>query len=165
MENQSKLKSLPELKEIIRRNQASGTRVVLANGCFDILHVGHVRYLEAARALGEALVVAVNSDRAVTLLKGPGRPIQPQEERAEIVGSLQCVDYVTVFDTLTADDILGELRPDVHAKGTDYTVQNVPEIATVRSYGGSVAIVGDAKEHATKDLIEIILSRFSRDPS
>lgn len=155
-----KLKSLRELKAIVRSMQAAGRRVVFANGCFDLLHVGHVRYLEDARAQGDVLIVGINSDASVTDLKGKGRPIMPEGERAEIVAAMACVDFVLIFDAPTADQVLLELRPDVHAKGTDYTQATVPERTTVLSYGGRVAIVGDAKAHATRDLIRTVLEKL-----
>jgi rfaE bifunctional protein nucleotidyltransferase chain/domain len=155
-----KVKSLAELKAIVAEIRASGRRIVLANGCFDLMHAGHIRYLQGARALGDVLVVGVNGDACVTALKGKGRPLQPGAERAEILASLECVDYVLLFDAPTADGILKELRPDVHAKGTDYTEVSVPERETVRAYGGRVAIVGDPKDHSTRDLIQTILSKF-----
>jgi rfaE bifunctional protein nucleotidyltransferase chain/domain len=135
------------------RLRAEGRRIVLANGCFDLLHVGHVRYLTAARALGDVLFVAINSDAAVRRLKGPGRPLMPAAERVEVLGALRPVDHVVVFDEDTADRLIALLRPDVHAKGTDYTEASVPEAASVRAVGGRVAIVGDPKEHATRDVI------------
>ena len=138
----------------------SGARVVLANGCFDILHAGHVRYLAGAKSLGDLLVVGVNSDRQVTVLKGPGRPILSEAERAEIVSSLEAVDLVTIFDEPTVEALLLALKPDVHAKGTDYTEETVPEREVVRSYGGRVAIVGDAKEHSTSELISEVIGRL-----
>ena len=137
-----------------------GKRLVLANGCFDLLHVGHVRYLEGARRLGDVLLVGINSDRSVTRLKGPGRPIMTAEERAELVGSLAAVDGVVIFDEDTADVLVRALRPSVHAKGTDYTAESVPEGAAVREAGGRVAIAGDPKQHATRDLIRLIADRF-----
>jgi len=137
-----------------------GRRVVLANGCFDLLHVGHVRYLSAARGLGEALVVGVNSDASVRRLKGPGRPVMAADERAEIIGALASVDLVVVFDEDSADTLIARLRPDVHAKGTDYTEASVPERAAVLAAGGRVAIAGDPKSHATRDLIAAIVARF-----
>jgi len=137
-----------------------GKRLVLANGCFDLLHVGHVRYLEGARRLGDVLLVGINSDRSVARLKGPGRPIMTAEERAELVGSLAAVDGVVIFDDDTADALVRALRPTVHAKGTDYTAETVPEGAAVREAGGSVAIAGDPKQHATRDLIRLIADRF-----
>ena len=143
--------------------RASGRRVVLANGCFDLLHVGHVRYLEDARALGDLLIVGVNGDAAVRRLKGPGRPLMPAAERAEILTALRVVDHVVVFDDDTADRLVALLRPAVHAKGTDYTPESVPERAAVLAAGGHVAIAGDAKRHSTRDVIAEILSRFGRD--
>jgi rfaE bifunctional protein nucleotidyltransferase chain/domain len=156
-----KIKNLEELKILVAEVHASGKKVVFANGCFDLLHVGHIRYLQAARTLGDVLILGVNGDASVSALKGTGRPLQPEADRAEVLASLECVDYVLVFDTPTVDGILKELRPDVHAKGTDYTEENVPECETVRSYGGQVAIAGDPKGHSTRDLIEIILSKFA----
>jgi rfaE bifunctional protein nucleotidyltransferase chain/domain len=155
----SKLKSRDELTEISRKARSGGKTVVFANGCFDLLHVGHIRYLEGARALGDILIVALNSDSSVSVLKGKGRPLQSERERAEIVGSLAAVDYVTIFDESTVDSILRALEPDIHAKGTDYTADTVPERATVSTYGGRVEIVGDPKNHSTRDLIARILSK------
>jgi len=142
--------------------RAAGKRIVLANGCFDLLHVGHVRYLEAARALGDVLFVGINADAAVARLKGPGRPLMPAAERAELLAALRPVDHVVVFDDDTADRLIAAIRPDVHAKGTDYTPETVPERDTVRAYGGRVVIVGDPKAHATRDAIETIVERFAR---
>lgn len=127
--------------------------IVLANGCFDVLHAGHVRYLEGARALGDILVVGVNSDSEVAKLKGEGRPIMPEEERAEIVAALQAVDLITIFDEPTVTELLLAVKPDIHAKGTDYTEETVPERDVVRSYGGRVAIVGDPKDHSTSEIL------------
>jgi rfaE bifunctional protein nucleotidyltransferase chain/domain len=140
--------------------RAGGRRVVLANGCFDLLHVGHVRYLSAARGLGDALVVGLNSDASVRRLKGPGRPVMPADERAELIGALAAVDLVVVFDDDRADALIARLRPDVHAKGTDYTEESVPERVAVLAAGGRVAIAGDPKSHATRDLIAAIVARF-----
>ncbi|HKW94770.1 MAG TPA: adenylyltransferase/cytidyltransferase family protein [Methylomirabilota bacterium] len=140
--------------------RAQGKRLVLANGCFDLLHVGHVRYLQAARALGDALVVGLNSDDSVRRLKGPGRPVMPAAERAELVAAVNGVDAVVVFEEDSADSLIARLRPDVHAKGTDYTTESVPERGTARALGATVAIAGDPKTHSTKDLIATILSRF-----
>ena len=140
--------------------RARGRRVVLANGCFDLLHVGHVRYLSAARGLGDALVVGLNSDASVRRLKGPGRPVIPADERAELIGALASVDLVVVFDDDSAEALIARLRPDVHAKGTDYTEESVPERAAVLAAGGRVAIAGDPKSHATRDLIAAIMTRF-----
>lgn len=149
-----------EAAEIAARLSAAGKRLVLANGCFDLLHVGHVRYLEGARRLGDALLVAVNSDASVSRLKGPGRPIMPEGERAEILSALACVDYVLVFGDDTVDALVSRLRPSVHAKGTDYTEESVPERGSVLSHGGRVAIAGDAKRHSTRDLIQTIVRAF-----
>jgi rfaE bifunctional protein nucleotidyltransferase chain/domain len=157
----SKIKNIEELKTITQQLRADGRKVVFANGCFDLLHVGHIRYLENARALGDVLVLGLNGDAGVSALKGNGRPLQCAGDRAEMLASLACVDYVLMFDDLTVDGILNELRPDIHAKGTDYTEDSVPERETVRSYGGKVVIAGDPKDHATRDLIKTIVTRFS----
>jgi rfaE bifunctional protein nucleotidyltransferase chain/domain len=137
-----------------------GKRLVLANGCFDLLHVGHVRYLSQARSLGDALLVGINGDASVRRLKGPGRPIMTAIERAEIVGALGSVDAVVIFEDDTADALVALLRPDVHARGTDYTAESVPERSAVLSVGGHVAITGDTKSHATRDMIRLIVERF-----
>jgi rfaE bifunctional protein nucleotidyltransferase chain/domain len=142
--------------------RAAGKRVVLANGCFDLLHVGHLRYLRAARHLGDVLFVGVNGDAAVRRLKGPGRPLIPVEERVEILGALRDVDHVVVFEEDTADALVARIRPHVHAKGTDYTADSVPEAATVRATGGCIAITGDPKRHSTRDVIAVILNAFGR---
>lgn len=133
-----------------------GARVVFANGCFDLLHVGHVRYLEAAGALGDLLVVGINSDEQVRRLKGEGRPLVGERERAEVVASLRAVDLVTIFAEPTVEQLLLAIRPDVHAKGTDYTEDTVPERDVVRSYGGRVCIVGDPKDHSSTDIIRAV---------
>ena len=143
-------------EELIRRvaeARETGARIVLANGCFDVLHVGHVRYLEGARELGNILIVGINSDEQVAMQKGDGRPVLPASERAEIVAGLESVTYVTIFDEPTVTELLLALKPDVHAKGTDYTTDTVPEREVVRSYGGEVAIVGDPKDHSTSAII------------
>ncbi|HEY0385122.1 MAG TPA: D-glycero-beta-D-manno-heptose 1-phosphate adenylyltransferase [Pyrinomonadaceae bacterium] len=131
-----------------------GARIVMANGCFDILHVGHVRYLEEARSLGDLLVVAINTDEQVRALKGEGRPFVPERERAEIIAALRSVDYVTIFPERTVEALLRAIRPDIHAKGTDYTEETVPERDVVRSYGGRVMIVGDPKNHSSTEMVE-----------
>jgi rfaE bifunctional protein nucleotidyltransferase chain/domain len=141
------------LLDHVRLERANGRRIVLANGCFDVLHAGHVRYLRGAREFGDYLVVAINSDEQVKKLKGDGRPILSEQERAEIVAALKVVDVVTIFPEATVEELLLAMRPDVHAKGTDYTENTVPERETVKSYGGQVAIVGDPKNHSTSDLI------------
>ena len=130
-----------------------GRSVVLANGCFDLLHAGHVRYLQGARSLGDLMVVGINSDDEVARLKGQGRPILPERDRAEIVASIEVVDLVTIFDEPTVTELLLAIRPDIHAKGTDYTEETVPERDVVRSFGGHVRIVGDPKDHSTSELI------------
>ena len=143
------------LREVAGR-KAAGRKVVLANGAFDLLHVGHVRYLQAARGEGDWLVVAVNSDESVRRAKGAGRPIVPEAERAEIVAALACVDAVVLFGEDSPAGLIETLRPDVHAKGSDYSAEGVPERPVVAAYGGRTAIVGDPKDHATSDLIEKI---------
>lgn len=143
-------------EELVRRvntDRQNGSRIIFANGCFDVLHVGHVRYLGGARELGDVLVVGVNSDDQVARLKGAGRPVLPAEERAEIVAALESVSYVTIFNEPTVEELLLALKPDVHAKGTDYTEDSVPERNVVRSYGGRVAIVGDPKDHSTSAIL------------
>ena len=149
--------SRDELITRIASERKNNVRVVLANGCFDVLHVGHIRYLAAARELGDVLVVGVNSDAQVERLKGQGRPIMSALERAELVDALESVTYVTVFDEPTVEELLLALKPDVHAKGTDYTEDTVPERDVVRSYGGRVAIVGDPKDHSTSAILKGIL--------
>jgi D-glycero-beta-D-manno-heptose 1-phosphate adenylyltransferase len=145
--------SLEAAGALATRLRGEGQRVVLANGVFDLLHVGHVRYLTAARALGDVLFVGVNGDAAVRRLKGPGRPLMPAAERVELLAALRPVDHVVVFEEDSADRLVALLRPDVHAKGTDYTAASVPEAASVRAAGGRVEIVGDPKEHGTRDVI------------
>lgn len=153
----SKIVNRAEAAQISSRIRKKGSRIVLTNGCFDLLHVGHIRYLIGAREQGEYLFVAINSDSSVRKLKGSGRPISPERERVETVGALECVDWVVLFEETTVDRLLEELRPDVHAKGTDYTERTVPELDTVRSYGGRVAIVGDPKDHSSGDLIQRVI--------
>ena len=142
-----------QLSKQIETERKAGKKIVLANGCFDVLHAGHIRYLEAAKMLGNLLVVALNSDEQVRNQKGPGRPLMSADQRAELVASLEAVDLVTIFDEPTVTELLLTLKPDVHAKGTDYTEQTVPEREVVRSYGGRVAIAGDPKDHSSSELI------------
>jgi len=149
-----------ELGEQLRR---AGRRISFANGCFDVLHAGHVRYLQAAKQLGDVLVVGVNSDQSVSALKGPGRPMLPAPARAELVAALEPVDYVIIFEELTAEAMLSELRPDVHCKGPDYTPETVPERALAKSLGIAVAIVGDAKNHSTRNLLAEIARRYRKE--
>jgi rfaE bifunctional protein nucleotidyltransferase chain/domain len=145
--------SREELIKTVAEARAAGLRIVLANGCFDVLHVGHIRYLAGARSEGDLLIVGVNSDAQVRKQKGDGRPILPAAQRAEIVAALESVNFVTVFDEPTVEELLLALKPDVHAKGTDYTVDTVPEREVVKSYGGRVAIVGDPKDHSTSEIL------------
>ena len=142
------------LLDAIESERAEGRTVAFANGCFDVLHVGHVRYLEGAAREADVLVIGVNGDSSVHTLKGGNRPIMPEKERAELIASLRMVDYVTVFHEKTPERLIAALRPDVHCKGTDYTEDSVPEAPLVRSYGGRVAIVGDPKDHSSTELIE-----------
>jgi rfaE bifunctional protein nucleotidyltransferase chain/domain len=142
-----------QLVERVQEWRRAGEHIVLANGNFDLLHVGHVRYLQAAKELGGKLVVAINSDESVRRLKGEGRPIMPAEERAEIVAALGDVDAVVIFPELDVRALIQEIRPDIQAKGTDYTEDTVPERDTVKEYGGRVAIVGDAKNHSTSEIL------------
>ena len=142
--------------ERVAADRAAGFTLAFANGCFDLLHVGHVRYLRGAAAEGDRLLVAVNADRSVAALKGNGRPVQTAAERAEIVAALEMVDYVVVFEEATVAPLLERFCPDVHCKGTDYTVDTVPEREVVRAYGGRTAIVGDPKDHSTRDLLSRI---------
>ncbi|MEE8200129.1 MAG: adenylyltransferase/cytidyltransferase family protein [Candidatus Acidoferrales bacterium] len=157
---ESKIVSLEELHRLLAPHRQRGQRIVLANGCFDLLHVGHVRYLEGAKREGDVLVVGLNSDAGVAQWKGAGRPLLPAAERARLVAALAPVDYVVVFDGPTVAPLLEALRPDVHAKGTDYTAETVPEREAVRASGGRVAIVGDPKRHSTRDLLASIRQRF-----
>ena len=150
----SRIVDRSDLIPIVEVERSAGKRIVFANGCFDILHVGHVRYLEAAKALGDLLIVGINSDEQTRRLKGAGRPLLPQDQRAEIISSIEAVDLVTIFDEPTVAQLLLALKPDIHAKGTDYTEASVPERDVVRSFGGRVAIVGDPKDHSSSQMIE-----------
>lgn len=140
----------------VSRARAGGAKIVLANGCFDLLHVGHVRYLEGARALGDVLVVGVNSDKQARILKGEGRPFMSENDRAALISALRCVDVVTIFDEPTVEELIRAIRPDFHAKGTDYTKESVPEREIVRECGGKVVIVGDPKDHSSSNIIETV---------
>ena len=148
-----KLLNREQLKDRVARWRQAGKRITLANGCFDLLHVGHVRYLRAAKKLGDRLIVAVNSDQSVEALKGPGRPLMPAEERAEILAALADVDAVVIFPEPDVRSLIRELHPDIHAKGTDYTPDTVPERDAVLEYGGRVEIVGDRKAHSVTEMI------------
>ena len=154
--------SQAELLERATADRVAGRTIALANGCFDILHVGHIRYLAGAAAEADRLVVAVNDDASVTSLKGRGRPVLSADERAELVAALASVDYVVVFNAPTVAELLDGLKPDVHCKGTDYTVDTVPERDVVRAYGGRTAIVGDPKDHSTRDLLDRLAERLEQ---
>jgi D-glycero-beta-D-manno-heptose 1-phosphate adenylyltransferase len=147
-----------QLREQVDAWRSAGDRITLANGCFDLLHVGHVRYLQAAKELGGRLIVAINSDDSVRALKGEGRPLMPAAERAEILAALADVDAVVIFPERDVRALIHEIRPDVQAKGTDYTAEGVPEAETVREYGGRVAIVGDPKDHSASEIIRTRLT-------
>jgi len=158
-----KIKEIPELQEILAEARGAGRKIVFGNGCFDLIHVGHTRYLQSAKALGNLLVIGINSDESVRRLKGEGRPLQAQNDRAEILGSMDCVDYVVIFNAPTVKDLLIALKPDIHAKGTDYTPESVPERETVLSYGGRVEIAGDPKDHSSRDLIGAIRLKWAEE--
>jgi rfaE bifunctional protein nucleotidyltransferase chain/domain len=147
---------MPELLAWVRERRARGETMAFANGCFDVLHVGHVRYLQASAAEADRLIVALNDDESVRQLKGAGRPILPAEARATLVAALRGVDRVVIFSGMTVADLLRAIQPDVHCKGTDYSVESVPERHVVLEYGGRTAIVGDPKDHSTRDLIAAI---------
>jgi rfaE bifunctional protein nucleotidyltransferase chain/domain len=148
--------SRPDLVQRLAAERAAGRTIALANGCFDLLHVGHVRYLEASAQEADVLVVALNDDETVRRLKGEGRPILTAGHRAALVAALRCVDYVVIFPELTVGPLLDAITPDVHCKGTDYTIDSVPEREVVRRYGGRTAIVGDPKDHSTRNLLSRI---------
>jgi len=158
LSTRDKILSRSELRQRVEEWRRADERITLANGNFDLLHVGHVRYLQGAKALGGKLVVAINSDDSVRALKGEGRPVMPEQERAEIVAALADVDAVVVFPELDVRAIIREIRPDVQAKGTDYTADSVPERDTLAEYGGRVEIVGDPKDHSTSEILRTRLS-------
>jgi rfaE bifunctional protein nucleotidyltransferase chain/domain len=155
-----KIYSLEDLTGIIEEHKRGGDRVVLANGCFDLIHVGHIRYLKESKKRGDVLVVALNSDASVRQLKGKGRPLLMEKERGEIIASFFFVDYVTFFDEAKVDKVLLALKPHVHAKGSDYSVETVPERETVKSYGGEIAITGGPKIKSTSEVMREIASKF-----
>ncbi len=157
----TKVFTIETLCPVVERLRRQGKTIVFANGCFDLLHVGHIRYLEGARGLGDTLIVGLNSDDSVRQLKGHGRPLIPEEERAEILSAISFVDYIVIFHESNVKRLLLQIRPNVHCKGTDYTVDSVPEREVVLSYGGRIAIVGDPKDHSTNDLIQKIVKRSS----
>ncbi len=148
-----------DLADAISRERAAGRTIAFANGCFDVLHVGHIRYLQGAAKEADVLVVGVNGDESVCELKGTGRPVMNQAERAEIIAAIRGVSYVTIFSERSPGRLISDLKPDVHCKGTDYTPDSVPEAEIVRSYGGRIAIVGDPKDHSTTELLEKLRQR------
>ena len=150
----NKLKDIDELSIIVEKERENGKKIVFANGCFDILHVGHIRYLKEAKELGDLLIVAINSDSSARKLKGNGRPLTPENKRAEIIAAIECVDYVIIFNESNVSSLLLTLKPDIHAKGTDYTEDSVPEADTVKAYGGRVTITGDKKERSSTEIIK-----------
>ena len=160
-ENFAPILSRDEFVNYAEQVRAAGEKIILANGCFDLIHAGHVRYLAGAKALGGKLLVAVNSDKQVRGLKGNGRPLMSEAERAEIIAAFRFVDAVTVFDEPTVEEIIRLIRPDFHAKGTDYTTDSVPEREIVRECGGQVAIVGDPKDHSSTELLAAVKQRTS----
>jgi rfaE bifunctional protein nucleotidyltransferase chain/domain len=143
-----------ELADALARERSAGKTIAFANGCFDVLHVGHLRYLQDAARQADVLVVGINGDESVGELKGPGRPVMSEAERAELISAIRGVSYVTIFHDRSPGRLIGDLKPDVHCKGTDYTLDSVPEAEIVRAYGGRVAIVGDAKEHSTTEMLK-----------
>lgn len=157
-----KLYSLPQLKKIIEEEKKKGKRIVLANGCFDLIHVGHIRYLKESRQRGDMLVLALNSDSSISKLKGKGRPILNEKERVEILSSFSFIDYITVFEEKNVKNVLLALKPDLHAKGTDYTKETVPERETVIEYGGEIAITGGPKVRYTSQLIKQIVAKIKK---
>jgi rfaE bifunctional protein nucleotidyltransferase chain/domain len=159
MATRLRISDLPALRARARR---AGKSIALANGIFDLFHVGHLRYLEGAKALADVLVVAVNSDASTRRNKGPGRPVVPEAERAEIVAALACVDHVVIFGSRTVVPLIRKLRPDVHVKGTDYTPETIPEAAEVARYGGRAAVAGDPKDHSTTDILRRLSPRRRR---
>ncbi|MBN2381903.1 adenylyltransferase/cytidyltransferase family protein [bacterium] len=151
-----KIVSLDELDRLCQKARTQNKRIIFTNGCFDLLHVGHLRSLSQAKKLGDLLIVGINNDQSVRSLKGPKRPIFPERERAELIAGFGCVDYVTIFAGQRVTELLLRLKPHVHAKGTDYTSENVPEREAVRSYGGEIAITGDPKNHSSSDILDAL---------
>jgi len=152
----SKIKTLTELKQIVDKLKRQGKKIVFTNGCFDLLHIGHVRYLQEAKNLGDVLIVAVNSDDSVKKIKGEGRPIIPAEERSEVIAALECVDYVVIFHETLPNRVIETLKPDVHVKGGDYSVDELPEAKIVKSYGGKVIILRKVEGRSTSEIIRRI---------
>ncbi len=157
-----KIKNRNQLKVIVEKLKKQNKKVVFANGCFDLIHVGHIRFLKSAKKKGDVLIVGINSDSSTHKIKGKGRPIINEKQRAEILASFEFVDYVTIFNETTVEKTLKILRPHFHAKGTDYTKDTVPEKETSRKYGIKIVIVGDKKKHSTKDIIKTIIERYKK---
>lgn len=157
---ESKIKSIEDLENIVKELKLGGKTIVFSNGCFDLLHVGHVRYLEEAKKLGDVMVVGVNSDSSTRDLKGENRPILPENERAEVLAALECIDYVTIFSDKTPESLIGRLKPDIHVKGGDYRLEDLPEKEVVESYGGKVILLDNVKGKSTKLIIEKIKDRY-----
>ena len=157
-----KIRSLGQLKQISERLKKEGKKVVFTNGCFDLLHIGHIKYLQRAKEFGDVLVVGVNSDNSVKKIKGAKRPLLPQEEREQILAALECVDYVTIFSELTPEKVIEALKPNVHVKGGDYQPEELPEARIVESYGGKVVVVDEIEQKSTTELINLILNRFAK---
>ena len=158
-----KIYSRNQLAEILRREKERGRVIVTTNGCFDLLHVGHLRYLQAARELGDLLVVGLNSDTSVRVIKGENRPLVPENERAEMLAGLGCVDYVTIFSELEPSSLLSQLKPDIHVKGGDYTIEQLPEREVVEAHGGKVIVGLNVPGKSTTDLIQVIRKRYGLD--
>lgn len=151
---------LEELKKIVNKLKKEGKKVVFTNGCFDILHIGHVKYLEEAKKLGDMLIVGVNSNESVRLLKGKGRPIMPEEERAEIVAALECVDYTVIFYETNPENLIAKFKPDIHVKGGDYAITEIPETKLVESFGGKTVILKEIEGKSTSAIIQKILKLY-----
>jgi len=158
-----KIKNLEELAAILEELKKRGKKIVFTNGCFDLLHIGHVRYLEEAKAQGDVLVVGVNSDQSVQSLKGPQRPIVPEKERIELLAALEVTDYLVLFAEATPESLINRLRPDIHVKGGDYRKEDLPEAALVESYGGQVVLVREVKGYSTSKLIKRIIENYSKE--
>ena len=157
-----KVRTAEELRGIVAKARSEGKVVVFTNGCFDLLHGGHISYLEESRALGDLLILGLNSDSSIRQLKGPGRPVYPQDERLEILAALEAVDYIVVFEDRSCDRLLAQIHPDIHSKGTDYTADTVPERETARRLGIRTVIAGAPKENSTRDIIELVVEKNAR---
>jgi rfaE bifunctional protein nucleotidyltransferase chain/domain len=156
-----KLTTLKPLLKEVKKLRKAGKTIALANGCFDLIHVGHIRFLQEAKKKGDVLIVALNADDSVRQIKGALRPIFDQDDRADIISAIEFVDYVIIFNEPTVAKLLHSIKPDIHCKGTDYTYETVPEREVVKEYGGTISIVGDAKDHSSKDIIKQIVEKYS----